>query len=49
MTELKVDVSNHMIGCSGVSLEKMLRKFGFHPTWVDRVMSSVTTVSYKFL
>lgn len=46
---LKIDISKAYDRLEWSFFEQMLLKFGFQQTWIQRVMSSITTVSYSFL
>lgn len=46
---LKIDVSKAYDRLEWNFIEKMLKKFGFHHEWINRIMVCVTTVSYSFL
>ncbi|XP_074378026.1 uncharacterized protein LOC141719547 [Apium graveolens] len=49
VAELKIDVSKAYDRLEWSFNKKMLNKFGFHDKWVDKVMTCVKTVSYRFL
>lgn len=46
---LKIDISKVYNRLEWNFLESMLRKFGFHSTWITRIMSCVNSVSYSFV
>lgn len=46
---LKLDVSKTYDRLKWTLIENMLKKFGFHPRWISRLMVCVRTVSYSFV
>lgn len=46
---MKIDISKAYDRLEWSFVEQMLNKFGFHSTWISRLMGCVTTVSYSFL
>lgn len=46
---IKLDISKAYNRLEWSFVEKMLRKFNFHPVWIDRIMRCMSTVCYSFL
>lgn len=46
---LKIDVSKEYNRLEWRFIELMLHMFGFHSTWISRIMTYVQTVSYRFV
>lgn len=46
---LKIDISKAYDRLEWSFVEHMLNKFGFHSSWISRIMTCVTSVSYSFL
>ncbi|XP_074351494.1 uncharacterized protein LOC141690607 [Apium graveolens] len=49
LAELKIDISKTYDRLEWDFILNMMKKFGFHDIWVDRIMRFIQSVSYSFL